>query len=44
MDTNTNLGLGLVVGLAVAGVMIAFAIVGILVNRIATQLENSGDF
>jgi len=44
MDTSTNLGLGLVVGFWVAVVMIAFAIVGVLVNRIATQLENSGDF
>ena len=44
MDTSTNLGLGLVVAFWVAVVMIAFGIVGALVNRIATRLESSGDF
>ena len=44
MDTSTNLGLGLVVTFWVGAVMIAFAIVGALINRIASRLESSGDF
>lgn len=44
MDTSTNLGLGLVVTFFVAAVMIAFAIVGVLINRIASRLESGGEF
>ncbi len=44
MDTSTNLGLGLVVAFWVTVVVIAFGIVGALVTRIATRLENEGDF
>lgn len=44
MDTSTNLGLGLVVTFWVAVVIVVFAIVGVLVNRIASRLESAGDF
>lgn len=43
MDTSTNLGLGLIVTLAVTVVMVAFVIVGALINRIAAHVERAGD-
>ncbi len=44
MDTSTNLGLALVGTSAGSGVMIALAILGALIHRIATRLESEGDF